>query len=338
MGAPVPDNQGPGSPGPGSPGPISGRALVGSLTDDLIAESAALRAVLAALPTADWGRPTPAAGWTVTDQVTHLAYFDDVTRLSLTDPGQFTAEAARLAADGDDFPDRIAARYHDTPPADALAWYDRARQELAAAYRRADPSVRLPWFGPPMSLASSVTARLMETWAHGQDVLDTFGIARVPTARMRHVADLGVRALRYAHAVNGLAVPADPVRVELAGPDGARWAWGPPDAANRVTGTALDFCLLVTQRRHRDDTALEVTGAAARQWVSIAQAFAGPAGPGRPPSPDAAATVPAPAPMATLAAPGTAVPPAAAPEAAGPGASAPGAGAPGRATRPAEGG
>jgi uncharacterized protein (TIGR03084 family) len=317
MGAPGPDG-----PGSGSSGPVSGRALVGSLTDDLIAETAALRAVLAGLPAADWGRPTPAAGWTVTDQVTHLAYFDDVTRLSLTDPGQFTAEAARLAAGGDDFPDRIAARYHDTPPADALAWYDRARQELAAAYRRADPAARLPWFGPPMSLASSVTARLMETWAHGQDILDTFGIARVPTARMRHVADLGIRALHYAHAVNGLAPPADPVRVELAGPDGARWTWGPRDAANRVAGTALDFCLLVTQRRHRDDTALEVTGAAARQWVSIAQAFAGPAGPGRPPSPHAA----------SAAAPGTALAPAAAP-----GTAVPGAGAPGRATRSAEG-
>jgi uncharacterized protein (TIGR03084 family) len=114
---------------------------------------------------------------------------------------------------------------------------------------------------------------------------------------MRHVADLGIRALRYTYTVNGLPVPADPVRVELEGPDGARWTWGPPDAANRVTGTALDFCLLVTQRRHRDDTALEVTGDTARQWMSIAQAFAGPAGPGRPPSGAAApASAPAPSP------------------------------------------
>jgi uncharacterized protein (TIGR03084 family) len=265
--------------------PASGRELVDSLVDDLLAESGALREVLAGLTAADWSRETPAVGWTVTDQVTHLAYFDDVTRLSVTDPERFTAEAGELTAGGDDYPDRIAARYRDTAPGDALAWFDRARAQLAAAYRQADPSVRLPWFGPAMRPASSVTARLMETWAHGQDILDTFGIARVPTARMRHVADLGIRALRYTYTVNGLPVPADPIRVELDGPDGARWTWGPPDAANRVTGTALDFCLLVTQRRHRDDTALKVTGATARQWMSIAQAFAGPAGPGRPPSP-----------------------------------------------------
>jgi uncharacterized protein (TIGR03084 family) len=278
-----------GAGGPGADAPASGRALVDTLVDDLLAESTALREVLAGLPAADWARPTPADGWTVTDEVTHLAYFDDVTRLSVTDPERFTSEADQLAADGDDFPDRVAARFHDTAPADALTWFDHVRAHLTAAYRQADPSVRLPWFGPAMRPASSVTARLMETWAHGQDILDTFGIARVPTARMRHVADLGIRALRYAYTVNGLEIPDDPVRVELAGPDDARWAWGPEDAANRVTGTALDFCLLVTQRRHRDDTALSVSGAVARQWTSIAQAFAGPAGPGRPPASASAA-------------------------------------------------
>jgi len=283
MGAASPGGTGPSGTGPGAAGTSSGRALVDALVDDLLAESGELRAVLAGLPGADWVLSTPAAGWTITDQVTHLSYFDDAARRSVTEPERFTAEAGRLAAAGDDFPDQVAAQYRDTPPADVLAWFDRARGELAAAYRAADPSVRLPWYGPPMSLASSVTARLMETWAHGQDVLDTVRIARVPTARMRHVADLGIRALRYTYTVNGLPVPADPIRVELAGPDGARWDWGPADAANRVSGTALDFCLLVTQRRHRDDTALEVSGAVARQWMSIAQAFAGPSGPGRAP-------------------------------------------------------
>ena len=80
-------------PRPGGPGPASGRALVDSLTDDLLAESAALREVLAGLAEADWILATPAAGWTVTDQVTHLAYFDDVARLSVTEPERFAAEA-----------------------------------------------------------------------------------------------------------------------------------------------------------------------------------------------------------------------------------------------------
>jgi uncharacterized protein (TIGR03084 family) len=265
------------------PDPVTRRALVDALADDLEAESAELRAVLVSLTEPDWARLTPADGWTITDQVTHLAYFDDVTRLSLTDPGQFQAQASQLTAGGDDYPDRIAAEYHDMPPRDGLAWLDRSRPDLIAAYRRTDPAARLPWFGPAMSPASSVTARLMETWAHGQDILDTFGLARRPTARLRHVADIGIRALPYSYTVNGLPAPAVPIRILLEGPDGAQWSWGPPDAVDQVAGDALDFCLVVTQRRHRDDTSLTVTGATARQWLAIAQSFAGPAGPGRKP-------------------------------------------------------
>jgi uncharacterized protein (TIGR03084 family) len=264
-------------------GADSGRQLIASLVDDLVAESGELRAVLEPLSAGDWAKPTPAAGWTILDQVTHLAYFDDITRLSVTDPEQFQAEAEQLTADGQDFPDRVAAQFHDTPPREALAWFEGSRDWLAGAFRAADPATRLPWFGPAMSPASSVTARLMETWAHGQDVLDTLGIARVPTARLRHVADIGIRALRYSYAVNGLALPADPIRVELVAPDGQRWAWGPADAHDRVGGDALDFCLVVTQRRHRDDARLDVRGPTATQWIAIAQAFAGAAGRGRPP-------------------------------------------------------
>jgi uncharacterized protein (TIGR03084 family) len=264
-------------------GPDSGRQLIASLVGDLVAESGELRAVLEPLPAGDWARLTPAAGWTILDQVTHLAYFDDATRLSITDPARFQAEAGQLTADGQDFPDRIAAQFHDTAPREALAWFAGSRDRLAQAFREADPATRLPWYGPAMSPASSVTARLMETWAHGQDVLDTIGIARVPTDRLRHVADLGIRARRYSYAVNGLAPPADPIRVELAAPDGQRWTWGPEDARDRVAGDALDFCLVVTQRRHRDDTGLDVRGPAAEQWIAVAQAFAGPVGPGRPP-------------------------------------------------------
>jgi uncharacterized protein (TIGR03084 family) len=260
------------------------RLLVAALADDLAAESAELRAVLAGLPEADWARPTPAEGWTVTDEVTHLAYFDETTRLSLTDPERFLAEAGELTAAGDDFADRVAAEYHSLAPGKALAWFDQARAGLLEAYRQVDPAARLPWYGPPMSPASSVTARLMETWAHGQDILDTFGLARPPAPRLRHVADIGIRALPYSYAVNGLPVPSAPIRVELDGPDGQRWSWGAAGAADRVTGDALEFCLVVTQRRHRDDTGLSVTGDVARQWIGIAQSFAGPAGPGRKPA------------------------------------------------------
>ena len=126
-----------------------------------------------------------------------------------------------------------------------------------------------------MSAVSFATARLMETWAHGQDVLDALGVTRQPTARLRHVADLGVRTRPFSYAINGLALPDDDVLVELDGPT-ATPGRGGASATDVVRGDALDFCLVVTKRRRPDDTALAVTGPLAREWIDIAQAFAGP--------------------------------------------------------------
>jgi uncharacterized protein (TIGR03084 family) len=258
-------------------------ADIGALLADLAAESAELDTVLAPLPAVDWLAPTPAAGWSIGDQVSHLAYFDQAALLSMTDPDQFRAQAAALVAGGDNFPDRVAAQFRHLGGAELLPWFSAARRALLDGYAAADPARRLPWYGPDMGLASSVTARLMETWAHAQDIHDALGAERAPTSRLRHVAHIGIGARAYSLAVNGLGPPTQPIRVELAAPDGSQWTWGPDDAADRVSGPALDFCLLVTQRRHRDDVSLAVTGPAATEWMAIAQAFAGAAGPGRAP-------------------------------------------------------
>jgi uncharacterized protein (TIGR03084 family) len=239
--------------------------------------------MLAALTADQWRLRTPAPGWTIADQVSHLAYFDETTLASIRDPERFRREAAALAGRGDDFPDQIAAEYRHLGPAELLTWFMTARRALLQGYGSADPGARLPWYGLDMGPASSITARLMETWAHGQDIADTLGIERPATGRLRHVAYLGIRSLPYSYSVNGLPQPDAPIRVELAAPDGGEWTWGPATAADRVRGTALDFCLVVTQRRHRSDTGLVITGETATQWIGIAQAFAGAAGPGRPP-------------------------------------------------------
>jgi len=252
-----------------------------ALAADLAAESAVTRALVAGLDEAGWRTPTPAAGWDIADQISHLAYFDEVTVQSAVHPEQFKAE---LAAAGDNVdPDTIAARFRDRTGAQLLAWFEVARAELIGTFAELDPRTRLPWFGPAMSAASSLTARIMETWAHTQDIADALGVTREPTPRLRHVAHIGVGARTFSYAVRGKTPPPDPVRVELIGPDDALWTWGPGDAKDRVAGPALDFCLLVTQRRHRDDLALGINGPAATEWMAIAQAFAGAAGTGRSP-------------------------------------------------------
>ncbi|MBC3189930.1 TIGR03084 family protein [Pseudonocardia sp. C8] len=251
--------------------------------DDLVAESRVLQALVAGLDDTGIAAATPAEGWSIRDQLTHLAYFDETATLAATDPEAFRREAAALAGRGDDFPDQVAAEHAGLGAGAVRDWFARARTALVDTFRGIEPRTRLPWYGPDMSALSSVTARLMETWAHGQDVADALGILREPTDRLRHVAHLGVRTAGFAFTLNGRPVPDTPVRVELDAPSGARWEWGPADAADRVTGPALDFCLTVTQRRHVSDTALQVTGPVATEWISIAQAFAGTPGPGRAP-------------------------------------------------------
>jgi uncharacterized protein (TIGR03084 family) len=263
-------------------------ADMAALLADLQAETADLDAMLAPLTDGEYRTPTPAAGWCISDQVSHLAYFDEAALLAATDPARFKIGAAQLMARGAGFTDEVAARHRATPGPELRDWFRRARGELVAGFATVDPAARLPWYGPDMSAASSVTARLMETWAHGQDVADALGVRRRPTARLRHIAHIGVRTIGFSFILRGRPVPTVPVRVEIGAPDGSTWTWGPDDAADVVRAPALDFCLVVTQRRHPADTALTASGAVATEWISIAQAFAGAPGPGRPPQSAAA--------------------------------------------------
>ncbi|MDT0306286.1 TIGR03084 family metal-binding protein [Streptomyces sp. DSM 44917] len=246
---------------------------------DLRAEGEALDRVVGGLPPGGWVVATPAAGWSIGHQIAHLAWTDGMALRALTDPDAFVAERDRSMGRADSYVDRAAARGAARP--DLLAHWREVRETLAEALADAPRGTRVPWFGPPMSVTTLATARLMETWAHGQDVVDALGVRREPTARLRHVAHLGVRTRDFAFLIRGDEAPGGPFRVELEGPGGESWEWGPEDAEQRVLGRALDFCLLVTQRRHLSDLAVTAVGPDARRWLEIAQAFAGPPGAGR---------------------------------------------------------
>jgi len=256
-------------------------AMSGPVIDDLNAESHALDALVAELAPEQWRLATPAPGWTIAHQIGHLWWTDRVALLSITDEPAFEALVAGSQATADTFVDDAADEAAGLPPAELLESWRRARADLDSALRGVPDGRKLQWFGPPMSGMSMATARLMETWAHGVDVADTLGIEVIPSARLKSVAHLGVRARDYAYLVNGRTPPAEPFRVELTAPDGELWTWGPEDAAQRVRGSALDFCFLVTQRRPSADLGVVAEGPDAREWLTIAQAFAGPPGGGR---------------------------------------------------------
>ncbi|HEV7863916.1 MAG TPA: TIGR03084 family metal-binding protein [Acidimicrobiia bacterium] len=246
-----------------------------ALARDALAEHDDLRAILVDVPPDDWERPTPAEGWTVRDQISHLAFFDGAARLSMADPDAFRAGRAEAMADIETFVHRVLDYGRGIPGSELLDRFADERRGLVEAALAAPEGVRIPWYGPDMAVASSVTARIMETWAHGQDVADALGATRPLTGRLRHVCDIGIRARPFSYRNRGLEPPGTALRVELLAPDGSMWEWGPPDAPDRVSGTALDFALVVTQRRHWDDTVLAVEGDDARTWIAFAQAFAG---------------------------------------------------------------
>ncbi|MGH3563397.1 MAG: TIGR03084 family metal-binding protein, partial [Mycobacterium sp.] len=210
-----------------------------------------------------------------------LLWTDRISLTAITDEAGFIEVLTAASANPTDFVDAGAAELAATPPAELLADWRATRTRLHAELLAAPDGRKLPWFGPPMSAASMATARLMETWAHGLDVADTLGVTRPPTPRLRSIAHLGVRTRDYAFAVNDLTPPAEEFFVELRAPDGDIWSWGPPDAAQRIAGSAEHFCFLVTQRRPLRDLDVIAHGADAQRWLQIAQSFAGPRGEGR---------------------------------------------------------
>jgi uncharacterized protein (TIGR03084 family) len=250
------------------------------ICDDLQAEHESLDALVAGLEPARWDTPTPAEGWTVRDQIAHLSYSDVSARLAVVDAETWQREFHIDRAEREQRQRDVGL---SRTPAELLAWWRQCRSAMLAAFRPLDRRTRIPWFGPPMSALTFATARLEETWGHGQDVADALGVRRSDTDRLRHVAHLGVLTRTYSFVNQGRPAPNEDVRVELTGPSGEKWTWGDPASANRVTGSARSFCLVVTRRRHIADTDLVTEGDAARDWVEIAQAFAGPPGSGRRP-------------------------------------------------------
>jgi uncharacterized protein (TIGR03084 family) len=253
-------------------------AELAPLLADLRAESDALDGVVAELEETAWLGRTPAEGWTIAHQIAHLAWTDEQALMAASDPEGFARAAAGTGPDLSAGVDEAADSGATDAPEQLLRRWRRGREALADRLAALPDGARLPWFGPPMSAASMATARLMETWAHGLDVTDALHHPPSVSGRLRHVAHIGVRTRDFAFAQHGLPAPGEAFRVELTAPDGSAWTWGPEDAAQRVTGPALDFCLRVTRRRHRADLALEATGPDADRWLDIAQAFAGPPG------------------------------------------------------------
>ena len=246
------------------------------LRRDLADEQQSLDDVVSNISAEQWLLATPSPGWSVADQIGHLTFFDGSATSAISDPEGFRAGVIELyegaTTTGTD--QYTLGRFRELPAPEQLNSWRHNRGTLLAAAQSLHDGDRIAWYGPSMGATSFLTARLMETWAHGTDVVDALKVERLATDRLRHVAHLGYMTRKWSYIVRGEEPPTGDVRLELTAPSGTYWTWGEENADDTVRGSAAEFCLVVTQRRHVDDTSLE-TGALGRHWLLRAQAFAG---------------------------------------------------------------
>lgn len=248
-----------------SPPAHTGAAATAEVIDDLELQHGAIETLVSG---AELDAATLASGWTVRHTIEHLLVSDWLALLAVADPAAFASDRARRAGSW-------ASVVAGVSPAELLRAWSVGHESLIDGLRTANPEQRIGWVGPSMSLRSFATARIMENWAHGEDIAHAAGAAYPATEGLRHICHLGLLTRSFSFTVRGEPAPEAPVRVELVLPGGTTWQAGDASAENRVLGPARDFCLVVTQRRHVEDTSLIVQGDSAVAWMHCAQVFAG---------------------------------------------------------------
>lgn len=250
---------------------------------DLKTEGEVLDEIVAGLDDAQWNLPTPAPGWTIKHQVAHLSSTARIAGISASDPELFARVTAGADKDFDAAVQALLTPYLDLSTSELLARWRSERETATKALSALPPAQMVPWVARQIPASALAAAGLMELFAHGQDIVDTVGATREHTDRIGHLTWFGARNRDFGYLVRGLTPPEAEFRFELTAPSGKVWAFGPADAENRITGPAVDFCMLVTRRRHHSDLAIQATGPEAEKWLDIAQAYRGSPGAGRRP-------------------------------------------------------
>ncbi len=225
----------------------------------------------------EWKMPTQFKNWTLNDIFVHLHFWNEMADWSLTDERSFRKRLQKVAVGlqaGSMRPiENSVIKLHGRQLFDV---WRKFSTKMSERWSDLDPKLRVPWTGPDMSVRSSMTARQMETWAHGQAVFDLFGRVRPESDRIKNVVVLGVNTFGWSHKVQGLPIPEQMPKLELKAPSGSVWTFG-EDGAGSISGDAVEFAQIVTQVRNVLDTNLKREGEVANSWMASAQCFAGPA-------------------------------------------------------------
>ena len=243
--------------------------------EDFRQETRALHGLVASLAPGTCDEPTQFKDWTITDVIRHLHFWNRMAHFQLSDPDALAAHLKQMAKRAIPMRAYEAEQLGHLAPAELVAEWAAFAETAADLFAAADPRARLRWAGPDMSARSSITARLMETWAHGQEVYDHAGVVRKNHDRIRNIVTLGVNTFGWTYATRGETPPGPMPNLVLTAPSGGTWTHGEPSQTERIEGLAEEFCQVVTQTRNIADTSLKVTGPVATDWMSKAQCFAG---------------------------------------------------------------
>ncbi|MFQ5947936.1 MAG: maleylpyruvate isomerase family mycothiol-dependent enzyme [Acidimicrobiia bacterium] len=239
---------------------------------DLVAEQQALDQFLQKVPERNWKLPTPAEGWDIRDTISHLAWTEEYAYHALEEDGSRLPETA-----GEDPPEEFAQAGIEVGrqkrPPEVIEWWRHARARVVDSLSRRNADENVPWLATSMSAKSFATARLMETWAHGLDIHHALGEEAEDTPRLRHVAWLSWWALPHAFRNAGEEY-VEPVRLELVGPNYAKWVFGPEDTDQVIRGVAGEWCRVTVQRLSFEDaTTLKAEGEVAESALRVARAY-----------------------------------------------------------------
>ncbi len=217
--------------------------------------------------------------WTINDVLYHLHVWNIAALLSLKNENEFKEfmqnfmEAVKSGNSAREY-EKILS--DNAEGLDLLNLWKETYEKISNEFAKSDPKKRVKWAGPDMSVRSSITARHMETWAHGQEIFDQLGFERIDTDRIKNIVVIGVNTFGWTYMNRNLSIPEKMPKLSLLSPSNELWEWNEDNEEDMISGSATEFSQVVTQVRNINDTSLKVSGKIANEWMSIAQCFAGP--------------------------------------------------------------
>ena len=241
-------------------------------------ECNAVYSILENLKEQDYEMPTQFKGWTFNNVIGHLHVWNYAADISLKDGDEwknFANSAMQALGSGSSMNEFEQTITKGIKGPELLSMWKEYYNDMTERFAVADPKKRVKWMGPDMSVRSSISARHMETWAHAQELYDSLGLDRINEDRIKNIVIIGNNTFKWCFTVHKKTLPSIRPYLKLTSPSGEIWEYNEISEEHKIEGLAEEFCQVVTQVRNIKDVNLKLTGDIAKEWMSVAQCFAG---------------------------------------------------------------